>query len=186
MIQIKRHNIYIIIIVFFVISCSPNKKILHFFFDGVPDSTQIAKNEMIKSAKIDSSSVQNNLLAKNNTAQSFSHLPYKEGNCENCHDKSSMGKFVEEQPELCYQCHENFKTKFAFIHGPVSGGFCTACHSPHSAKYDKMILRDGQKLCTMCHDIELVLKNENHSGIGDTKCTECHNPHGGTDKYILN
>jgi len=176
---------FTILILLFIIACSPNKKILSIFFDGVPDSTQVANKSKIQENKIDSNDIKNNLLA-NNKELLFVHTPYKEKNCDNCHVKSSMGKFVEEQPELCYQCHEDFKTKYSYLHGPVAGGYCTKCHSPHSSKYEKMILRKGQNLCTYCHNIEMVLKNENHSGIGETNCTECHNPHGGTDKYILN
>lgn len=176
---------YTILILLFIIACSPNKKILSIFFDGVPDSTNIENNSNLQVNNVDSNDLKNNLIASNKE-QTFSHSPYKEKNCENCHDKNSMGKFVQQQPDLCYQCHEDFKTKFTYLHGPVAGGYCTSCHSPHVSKYEKMLLRKNKQICTFCHDIELVLKNENHSEIGETICTECHNPHGGQDKFILN
>lgn len=183
----SRYNNYffIITLLVFVIACTPNKEILSIFFDGVPDSTKVNTTSNLLVQNADSNDLKNNLLARTKE-QTFSHSPYKEKNCDNCHIKTSMGKFVDEQPTLCYQCHEDFSSKFSYLHGPVSGGACTACHSPHVAKFEKMLLRKGQDLCTKCHDIEMVLKNENHSGIGETNCTECHNPHGGTDRYILN
>ena len=168
-----------------MIACSPNKKILTFFFDGVPDSSKVENQSNLLVNNADSNDLKNNLIASTKE-QVFTHSPYKAKDCENCHIKSSMGKYVEEQPTLCYQCHEDFSTKFAYLHGPVSGGACTACHSPHVSKFEKLLLRKGQDLCTKCHSLEMVLKNENHSDIGDTNCTDCHNPHGGSDRYILN
>lgn len=183
--KIIKYNILLISILLFVFACTPNKKILSFFFDGVPDSTKVENKSSLLVNNIDSNDLKNNLMARTKE-QVFAHSPYKEKECENCHDKSTMGKYVEEQPTLCYQCHEDFSTKFAHLHGPVSGGFCTACHSPHVAKFEKMLLRTGQDLCTKCHSLEMVLKNENHADIGDMNCTECHNPHGGSDRFIFN
>lgn len=175
-------------IISFLIACSPksNYKVLSAIFDGVSDPFLIDSLRIADSiSKIDSASFQQN-SETNLKPQFVFHPPYKEKECATCHDQNVMGKLLQPEPGLCYQCHDNFAQKYKFIHGPVSGGFCTECHSPHMAENEKLLLRTGQELCLHCHQSEQVLKNEAHSGIEDTNCTDCHNPHGGYDKYFLN
>jgi predicted CXXCH cytochrome family protein len=156
---------------------------LTFFFDGVPDTTKKELpviSDSLKTANVATMQDASVIEAK---SEYVFHPPYSEGQCENCHNNGSL---TMPQPQLCYQCHEDFSKKFAYLHGPVAGGYCTSCHHPHMAKEKKLLTRTGQDLCLYCHESKDVLKNENHSGIGETKCTECHNPHGGTDKFIFN
>ncbi|MBI5540052.1 MAG: hypothetical protein HY951_08340 [Bacteroidia bacterium] len=181
---IKKHNfIFLVILVLFFVACSPTTtyKVMSTLFDGVPDPNAKPLIEVKDSIKNDSLAL---LEAANiqTTGSSVVHEPYKSNDCSNCHNDGSL---TMQQPELCYQCHENFNTKYKYLHGPVVSGGCTACHNPHMSDYKKLVLREGQQLCYYCHDSKDVLKNEAHADLGETNCTECHNPHGGEDKYIF-
>lgn len=156
-------------------------KTLNFFFDGVPDTSAIPiKNETLLQTN-NTKKTDNLALTVPETNRTI-HPPYKNRKCKICH---TDGGFTMPQPQLCYQCHEDFSSKYAYIHGPVAGGYCTACHHPHMGE-KKLLLRKGQALCFYCHEKEIVFKNENHSGIDETNCTECHNPHGGQDRTLFN
>ena len=182
----KKLNIFIlgiVLVVFICNSCSKDLqyKTLTFFFDGVPDTAIAFIQKDSLKIKVDSGNVQNNglnVLLSDKTI----HQPYKEHQCDACHQTGSL---VMPQPGLCYQCHEDFAAKFTFLHGPVSGGYCTECHHPHQGER-KLLKRKGQELCFYCHEKEQVFANEVHAEIGETMCTECHNPHGGTDKFLFN
>lgn len=174
--------IFIFISGIIFLSCSKEiqYKTLTFFFDGVPDTTvTVSKKDTLVAV---ASQPMENMVMKAPETNKVVHPPYRERACENCH---SEGSLTLPQPQLCYQCHDDFATKYAYVHGPVGGGYCTACHHPHMGeKY--LLLRKGHDLCLFCHDKEMVFKNEVHSDIGDTYCTECHNPHGGQEKYMFN
>lgn len=168
------------------VSCSPkiNYKLLSSFFDGVPNPDVADSISQIDSpVQADENSLNTNIPEK---PQFIFHYPYLEKECSSCHDQDNMAQYVEEQPELCYVCHENFADRFSVLHAPVEGGECTNCHSPHLSKNEKLLTRVGQDLCLECHDFNDVKQNEIHTDIGDMNCTECHNPHGGDDRFILN
>ena len=161
-------------------------KTLSFFFDGVPyENDSITASAGNNSYQSDSTRI-NELLAMKDGPEVTYHMPYLEKECAACHDEKVMGKLVAPQPDLCYQCHIDFSTSYAYLHVPVEMGECTACHSPHMSKEAKLLLRTGQQLCLGCHDQGDILKQENHDGIGDTACTDCHNPHGGSESNLLN
>lgn len=173
----------IIILGFILFGCSKEiqYKTLTFFFDGVPDTvkTIIINDTLLQAENSDKLNTPVQTVQETNK---FIHPPYKDRECNICH---SDGDFTMPQPQLCYQCHEDFATKYTYVHGPVAGGYCTACHHPHMGE-KKLLLRKGQDICLYCHEKELVFKNENHSGIEETYCTECHNPHGGQERTLFN
>ena len=158
--------------------------VLAFFFDGVPDP-----NETNLAITADSLSIADSLTISENkfpTSTPFIfHPPYEQKECDICHNNAYMGQLTEPQPDLCYNCHENFSDLYQYLHGPVEGGFCTKCHNPHLAKLESLLLFEGQAICLQCHEAEWVYKNESHEGIEDYSCTECHNPHGGDNKYYF-
>ena len=174
------------VLLFILFSCSPkvSHSVLSFFFDGVPDNNKISAQKQPALNVIQDTTKQNQKLKIKN--QKFFHPPYAENKCDVCHDKESMGKVLEPLPGLCYKCHDDFEAKYPIKHGPVAGGFCTACHSPHFTENAKLLLRKGQQLCLYCHSSTDLLKNPAHKDIGETNCIECHNPHGGKEKYFLN
>ena len=67
----------------------------------------------------------------------YVHAPVAEGDCLVCHgttDQPHPGAgsivLVEEEPGLCFQCHENPAAGMAYLHSAVEEG-CTGCHSQH-------------------------------------------------------
>lgn len=182
----EQKNLFILIfflMVFFISACS--NKTMSFFFDGVPNNSD-SLNLISNDASFRGDSVRADEVSAQSGAPAYNvHPPYLEKNCTACHDQNAMGKFVEPQPALCYQCHEDFATGYKILHAPVEGGECTACHSPHMAKDEKLLIRDNQEICFFCHDRDDILKQPNHEGIENTACTDCHNPHGSNEEHLL-
>lgn len=167
--------------------CSPyaGNSILQVFFDGVPESDSTSATLMDPEGEpTDSSGTSETILATAGTEQ-FIHYPYEERVCASCHSEQSLENMVEPQPGLCYICHEDLSERYKYLHGPVAGGYCTACHNPHMSENQKLLRITGDELCFYCHDKESVLSNEMHEGLDGMLCTDCHNPHGGEDKYIF-
>lgn len=165
--------------------CSPSKhyNLLSFFFDGVPtpeEAGPVQKRDTISVA--DSTLAANTAMVKEVNQM---HTPYQDKQCNSCHDQSRMGKLIRLQPDLCYECHENFSQKFEVVHGPVGGGFCTTCHNPHMSVNNNLLIRKGQSLCLHCHESESLVDVQEHKGIDETSCTTCHDPHGGKDANFL-
>jgi predicted CXXCH cytochrome family protein len=161
-------------------------KTLSIFFDGVPnpqDPLIIASDynsNPYESARIDE------VHALKAGPEMNYHMPYLDKACTACHDENKFGKFVLPEPDLCYQCHDDFSTTYAVLHVPVEMGECTSCHSPHMSENRKLLVKTGQQLCLSCHDKGDVMKMESHEGIGDSDCIECHNPHGSSESNLLN
>ena len=107
-------------------------------------------------------------------------------NCTECHNPHGEENTFLLKDGTCYLCHEDFSEKYAYLHGPVGGGFCNSCHETHMSDSEHKLSLKGQSLCLKCHNTESVFKNENHEGTEEYDCMECHNPHGGEDKFILN
>jgi predicted CXXCH cytochrome family protein len=191
-ISITLYLIFILLIVqcsLFIVSCSPkvSHNLLTFFFDGVPpiggQQPVIIRRETVP--KKDSATLASKDITM--TPKGSFHPPYANNKCNVCHDKEQMGKVLMPLPALCFKCHDEFEEKYPVKHGPVASGYCTACHSPHFTKNEKLLLRTGQQICLYCHNSKDILNNdEAHKDIGDTKCTDCHNPHGGKDRFMLN
>lgn len=159
-------------------------KLLSVFFDGVPNPSE--KPVQTKDTGVKNDSINKVAVAQNeiNSTDTY-HPPYRDRQCESCHDKNVMGKLLKPQPALCYDCHEDFSTKYNTLHGPVASGYCSLCHNPHMSSAKKLLLREKQSLCIYCHDKKQVLKNKVHKEIKETACTECHNPHGGSNRTLL-
>jgi predicted CXXCH cytochrome family protein len=180
-------RIYILIL-FILVSCSPKRsnRMLSFFFDGVPlkDSVQRSVNGRSFSDSLKTDIFRANPIVSNSGF--IVHLPYQEKKCLSCHDEKSKSELRLPQPDLCYSCHSDFSSKYKYVHGPVSSGYCTNCHNAHMSKEKNLLTRTGQQICLLCHDSGLLLKNETHKNNADSDCTLCHNPHGGENRYILN
>lgn len=172
---------------FIITCCSPRtgKSLLTFFFDGVPgtDTTDLETGILVDQA-VDTLSYSTISKVQNRTAM-LVHYPYQERECGACHNQNSLGEMVEPEPGLCYLCHEDFGALFKSLHGPVAGGYCTACHNPHLEENEHLLRFTGQELCFYCHRSSAVLKNEIHMDLEGMNCIDCHNPHGGEDQFIL-
>lgn len=161
------------------------KSLLTFFFDGVPEEDSTALVHQDVGAIQGDSSSQVSILPASEFSGMLVHYPYEERECAACHDPSSLGSMLEPQPGLCYMCHEDFSSSYAYLHGPVAGGYCTSCHNPHLSENEHLLRFTGSELCYHCHKEESVLKNEMHMDLDGMECTDCHNVHGGEDKYIF-
>lgn len=69
------------------------------------------------------------------------HSPFETGECGFCHTESKGskgGKLLRAANELCFDCHEDFRT--AVKNHPKNKGSCTACHTPHNSRKRKLLL----------------------------------------------
>ena len=174
---------FIAVLILAISACS--SKTLSVFFDGVPlREDTLATTSGITANPSDSAGVNETFASKTSPGINY-HAPYQNKECFSCHNENSMGKLITAQPDLCYQCHDNFSESYSFLHAPVELGECTSCHNPHLSESSKLLIDPGQQLCLNCHERAEVIKNENHEGIGDATCYECHNPHGGNESNLL-
>ena len=167
--------------------CSPRagQHLLTLFFDGVPVTDSIASGASPDSAALAGEAGETVASVAEQVPSLVVHYPYAERECELCHDPGSLGRMLEPQPDLCYMCHEDLGALYPLLHGPVGGGYCTACHDPHTSDKSSLLRLDGRALCLYCHLEEDVLRNEIHEGMEEMECTDCHNPHGGEDSSFL-
>ena len=165
-------------------TCSPSTryKVLSLVFDGVPAPTTVSKTDSLQTVN----SKSNNLSRKAVSAgpKNFYHPPYQERACDDCHSKSGSGQ-IEPQPQLCYECHDDFSEEYSVLHGPVASGNCTSCHNPHMSKNENLLRVKKEQLCLYCHEAALVFKNENHEDVEPGDCMDCHNVHGSDEKFML-
>lgn len=176
------YSIFLILFLFILSgSCSveKNRKILTFFFDGVPekqspeDPNEITTGEnSVKKRKANLKSIK--IISY--------HPDHKTRKCNKCHSRSSANFLVTEKKELCFTCHKPEKFAGPFVHGPVAVKACGACHDPHQSKNKKLLLAEGKDLCLLCHKVPLM--GPTYPCKGDV-CTDCHEAHVASNKFFL-
>ena len=121
----------------------------------------------------------------------YVHAPVAEGDCLVCHVTTDQTHpaagsmlLVEEEPELCLQCHENPAAGMAYPHSAVEEG-CTGCHSPHQGGETKLLVQSGGKLCLGCHE-DVNDGKYIHGPVRAMNCKMCHGIHGGDNVAMLN
>ena len=146
--------------------------------------------------------------------QFFVHGPYGAGQCDKCHALVASKPFRAEAPEaikatpaserksigprlaaplkeICLTCHGDKAHTVAqaqglWMHGPVADGWCVACHSPHRAARQYMLLgKNNVELCTGCHRKPDLLQSAAHHKEPEADCLACHNPHQGKNASLL-
>ncbi len=187
---IKGKHIVILIISLatVVVACAPKvrQSILTTFFDGVPPLEDKSLAVGIDTlGQVDSTKFLATGAAFRSSKITY-HEPFKNKECSSCHNQLHIGKLVEEEPQLCYQCHKENKEKYSFKHGPAGAGFCTSCHNPHKAEADNLLVSKGEELCFNCHNSERVYTNKIHQSAKEKEnCVSCHNPHSSESKFML-
>ncbi|WP_457618284.1 cytochrome c3 family protein [Lutibacter sp.] len=168
-------------------TCSPELSygVKSFIFDGVPPPYEAKLNTIKDSLQTSETKTKKTLVSIIEKNEFNLHSPYKDRNCESCHDRDNMGKTKLPIPELCNQCHTDFSQKFETLHGPVASNNCILCHSAHQSKLKSLLVEPEKKLCFSCHDSKQVSENTIHKNIKNTSCTQCHNPHGGRNNMSL-
>ena len=144
-------------------------------------------------------------------ATRYAHGPYAANECYQCHEVSASGgfrgfgkqeaaadslakagivpgKMIAPPAELCVGCHASKKPERAYqaglwVHGPVSAGYCTVCHTPHASPEQYLLLAKPDELCVECHAQTLIFNKAMHQDRTD--CSACHNPHVGRDSRLL-
>ena len=203
-------------------------KVLTFFFTGVPSPEEIAKRkqeELQQQKKAELARQEQAAKAKQQQSASasdqalpslqeaakpklYSHAPYAEGRCDQCHktavsvtifrDKTEPSGFsrgggrpgvlLAPRKELCAKCHEPLRPETAiskglWLHTAAAEGDWNICHDPHQSKNRQLLLESPGVVCLLCHVGENMMKIAAHKQPGE--CLDCHNPHLGKDKKML-
>jgi len=126
MIKLKINHIIWSLMFLIMLSCSTTKhhKTLSIFFDGVPDqeqkkAVQADSTKSINPIEIPKPSSEGVVIA----SVVAIHPDYKNKSCGKCHSVDHAYRLNQRQPQLCYNCHEPFESKFKILHGPVAAGF---------------------------------------------------------------
>ncbi|MFQ5601573.1 MAG: cytochrome c3 family protein, partial [Candidatus Krumholzibacteriia bacterium] len=119
------------------------------------------------------------------------HPPFEEGECSVCHQTRPSRRFsgnvslVMPVRELCVECHDDMTPEalsetYEWLHGPVSSGNCTTCHSPHRSTQPFLLRAEPTRaLCLRCHDLKRLRGTPAHADPAGGACTSCHGAHGG-------
>lgn len=168
----------ILLLIAFLSACSPEARLntLVFFFDGVPAPATDTMVPPSDTPAFSFLSENDSSPAMQQTMYSY-HEPYQEKHCTACHDANAVGSLVQNEPELCYACHQDFNTRYEALHGPVDAGFCSSCHDPHMSRGRSLLISQGNELCSICHQSEEVSQPLEHADIGKELCITCHDPH---------
>lgn len=118
------------------------------------------------------------------------HAPVEQ-NCFSCHnfeikEEKLMVNLIYPIPDLCYQCHENYKNKkdSKSLHGVYEE--CSSCHLSHSSQNEWLLSKKLPELCLDCHDDkELKEKKHKNQPVNGTNCISCHSPHFSKNKKLL-
>jgi predicted CXXCH cytochrome family protein len=137
----------------------------------------------------------------------FKHAAIDQKGCNLCHKpvwnehpgKAKGFELREKMPQLCVNCHDGIINQKR-VHSPVASGNCTACHSPHSSPYKKLLITEKKKICLNCHNKSLSKDNKPvinilqlvstkkylHPVLENAGCTPCHLQHGSDFPKFLN
>lgn len=119
----------------------------------------------------------------------YVHANPAELNCQECHrlrkGEYDFTKIIPARSNCTDKCHQD-KGKAKHVHGPVGGGVCISCHSPHGSLLAGFVERSGTALCTVCHQAkkEEFEQKHVHSPVEDG-CVDCHDPHESKMRYQL-
>lgn len=102
--------------------------------------------------------------------------------------RASLGGALGDEDD-CLRCHEALKAKLGqdAVHAPAGEGLCTACHSPHAARYPKMLQQRERALCNTCHEETMLtfLTGSVHTPVRRGECSGCHDPHAAPNGGLL-
>jgi len=152
-----------------------------FIFDGVPAPPP---PDQYCAPWLAERQVQVGPARKVGTEGSF-HPPYKNKQCNDCHDFTKSGGLVAPRKELCFRCHDTI-IQGAYIHAPAASGECLNCHLPHDSPFASLLKEEKAKLCTSCHaEPRMARSLHERAARAAIHCTDCHDPHAGTTKFFL-
>jgi predicted CXXCH cytochrome family protein len=155
-------------------SVEEHYELLTFFFDGVPDPN----------APIASPGAPGGVRVPG--AVYYTHQPYEEEACAECHQASRRLMLTRVEPTVCRKCHPDVPGQYPIMHGPVVADACLWCHAPHESSIQPLLLARAPELCLQCHGLEMttVPQPPEHDDL-QRDCLECHRAHGGEDPFYL-
>ncbi|MGD0910750.1 MAG: DmsE family decaheme c-type cytochrome [Terracidiphilus sp.] len=126
----------------------------------------------------------------------FEHSAHGRGNvsCIGCHSIHAPGAAKHllklEQPQLCFQCHNEVKPEFSMpFHHRVEESVidCTDCHDAHGSVEENTLRASTWQfiMCTKCHAPTAVPFVYEHPAIKAAGCAFCHFSHGGPNHKLL-
>lgn len=131
-----------------------------------------------------------------NKRANFEHSAHGRGNvsCIGCHTIHAPGAAKHllklEQPQLCFQCHNEVKPDFSLpFHHKVEEGVidCTDCHDAHGSSEESTLRASTWQfiMCTKCHTPTAGPFVYVHPAMKAAGCTFCHYSHGGPNRKLL-
>ena len=87
----------------------------------------------------------------------------------------------------CFSCHERAAFQKRVKHEPAVAGGCSACHSPHAARFSGLLQQQTKKLCYSCHTAEAEKHGQGtvHQPVRQGECLSCHEPHASDHANLL-
>lgn len=89
----------------------------------------------------------------------------------------------------CMECHEDMRPviEASVPHEPAYSEECTLCHSPHAARYAKLLNKRERALCAACHRDSVLSfqKGHIHTPVRQGKCVACHEVHGSEHEGLV-
>lgn len=161
-----------------LLACSPATrfKVLHFFFDGVPDG------KPKKHAPQRPPSPYHPLRAPRKPAPAAlsivsTHKPVAERQCRQCHESGGSFVPIVVDEKLCDKCHRVTREREGWNHGPINLETCLPCHRAHESPYPHLLDLPLPELCLTCHKDDLQSKRKYHQVPNISQCMACHDPH---------
>jgi predicted CXXCH cytochrome family protein len=172
----RRHRRAVILLAVIATGCSieKNYKLLSFFFDGVPDPTLVASGaDAVR-------------FARETGGVVFTHLPYAQEQCAECHTDPAGENLTKVDNRVCLKCHAGVNDEYPQMHGPVAAVACLMCHAPHESTVKPLLRTAGPSLCTQCHGPRFMGTPTSpvHADM-QRDCLDCHRGHGGAARYFL-
>ena len=105
--------------------------------------------------------------------------------CTDCHNQHGGAlnrelRSTAAQDPVCFKCHTDKASPFAFEHEPVKTEGCAACHQPHGSANPRLLKRSQQNLlCLECHTLTVdsavpALPSFHNQSQKYQACTLCH------------
>jgi predicted CXXCH cytochrome family protein len=177
-------KIILVLLLLALINCAAEKryKVLTVFFDGVPKPGE--KKEQEKTKSQEQTGRQTNKPQAEVIQIISRHPGYRDGKCNDCHDRSAANFLRTSRDTLCFTCHDQGDFQGAFVHGPVAVNDCLSCHLPHESRYAKLLIKKNEEICLYCHLGEDIAQNPAHSNTS-TACSRCHYAHAAANRFFL-